>query len=91
MENIRVIKLNPNTYISNVSTFDEAFDEYSNASGKRIKKRAESQRAKAELQEAKAEKKVARVGKRTARKVAKQEGRDVTSSMRQARRSLSRT
>ena len=86
MENIRVIKLNPNTYISNVSTFDEAFDEYSNASGKRIKKRAEKQRAKAELQQAKAEKKVARVGKRTARKVAKQEGRDTTASMRQARR-----
>ena len=86
MENVRIIKLNPNTYISNVSTFDEAFDEYSDASGKRIKKRAEKQRAKAELQQAKAEKKVARVGKRTARKVAKQEGRDVTSSMRQARR-----
>jgi hypothetical protein len=86
MENVRIIKLNPNTYISNVSTFDEAFDEYSDASGKRIKKRAERQRAKAELQEAKAQKKVARVGKRTARKVAKSEGRDTTASMRQARR-----
>ena len=86
MENVRVIKLNPNTYISNVITFDEAFDEYSDASGKRIKKRAEKQRAKAELQQAKGEKKVARVGKRTARKVAKSEGRDTTASMRQARR-----
>jgi len=86
MENVRIIKLNPNTYISNVITFDEAFDEYSDASGKRIRKRAEKQRAKAELQQAKGEKKVARVGKRTARKVAKSEGRDTTASMRQARR-----
>jgi len=86
MENVRIIKLNPNTYISNVITFDEAFDEYSDASGKRIRKRAEKQRAKAELQQAKGEKKVARVGKRTARKVAKSESRDTTASMRQARR-----
>jgi hypothetical protein len=90
MENIRVIKLNPNTYISNVSTFDEAFDEYSFASGKRRAKRQErkldKQRAKQELLKAKAETKKARVGKRTARKVAKQEGRDTVSSLRQARR-----
>ncbi len=90
MENIRVIKLNPNTFISNVSTFDEVFDEYSFASGKRRAKRQErkleKQRAKQELLQAKAETKRARVGKRTARKVAKQEGKDTISSMRQARR-----
>jgi hypothetical protein len=90
MENIRIIKLNPNTYISNVSTFDEAFDEYSEASGKRRAKRQarklEKERGKAEIQRAKADTKVARVGKRTARKVAKQESRDTTASMRQARR-----
>lgn len=90
MENIRVIKLNPNTFISNVSTFDEAFDEYSEASGKRRAKRQakklEKEKGKAEIQRAKAETKVARVGKRTARKVAKSEGRNTTASMRQARR-----
>jgi len=90
MENIRVIKLSPNTFISNVSTFDEVFDDYSFASGKRRAKRQErkldKQRAKQELLQAKAETKKARVGKRTARKIAKQEGKDAVSSMRQARR-----
>jgi hypothetical protein len=89
MENIRVIKLNPNTFISNVSTFDEAFDDYSFASGRRAKRQArrlEKQQARQELLQAKAETKKARVGKRTARKVAKQEGKDTVQSMRRARR-----
>lgn len=69
MEQTRVITLSPNTYISNVVTFDEVFDEYSEARGdrraKRTARKVEKQKGKAEIQRAKGEKKAARQMRKT--------------------------
>jgi len=102
MENVRIIQLSPNTFISNVSSFDEVFDEYSEARGdrraKRIARKTENQRAKAELQRAKGEAKAARQtrktdvanlrqDRRTGKVAARQTRRTGRSEMRQGRRS----
>jgi len=90
MENVRIIKLSPNTFISNVSSFDEVFDEYSEARGdrraKRTARKVEKQQAKAQVQQAKAEKKRAKVGKRFAKREERQVRKTGLSDMRQARR-----
>jgi hypothetical protein len=90
MENVRIIKLSPNTFISNVSSFDEVFDEYSEARGdrraKRTARKVERQQAKAQVQQAKAEKKRAKVGKRFAKREERQVRKTGLSDMRQARR-----
>jgi len=90
MENVRIIKLNPNTFITNVSSFDEVFDEYSEARGdrraKRTARKVEKQQAKAQVQEAKADKKRAKVGKRFAKREERQVRKTGLSDMRQSRR-----
>jgi hypothetical protein len=87
--NTRIIRLSPNTYISRVSSFEEVFDEYSEARGgkaKRIAKRVERQKAKTELQKAKGETKAARVQKRATTQAARQEKKAIASQNRQAKK-----
>jgi hypothetical protein len=90
MENVRIIKLSPNTFISNVSSFDEVFDEYSEARGdrraKRTARKVERQQAKVQVQQAKADKKRAKVGKRFAKREERQDRKTGLSDMRQSRR-----
>lgn len=90
MEQTRVITLSPNTFISNVVTFDEVFDEYSEARGdrraKRTARKVERQQAKAQVQQAKADQKRAKVGKRFAKREERQVRKTGLSDMRQARR-----
>ena len=90
MENLRIIQLNPNTFISSVATFDEVFDEYSEARGdrraKRTARKVERQQAKGQVQQARAERKQAQRGVKTARKEDRQLRKTGISDMRQARR-----
>lgn len=78
MENARVITLSPSTTFEAV-TFEEAFGEHSEASGRRQAKKAERQAARQERkiqrQENRAAKKVAKVNVHAAKKAAKQAAR----------------
>lgn len=78
MENARVITLSPSTSVQAV-TFEEAFGEHSEASGKGRARRAERQAARQERkiqrQENRAAKKVAKVNVHAAKKAAKQAAR----------------
>lgn len=78
MENARVITLSPSTTFEAV-TFEEAFGEHSEASGRRQAKKAERQAArqqrKIQRQENRAAKKVAKVNVHAAKKAAKQAAR----------------
>jgi hypothetical protein len=101
MENVRIIQLSPNTFISNVSSFEEVFDEYSEARGdrraKRTARKVERQQAKAEVQRAKGEAKAARQmrktdvanlrqDRRTGKVAARQDRRTARTEMAQTRR-----
>lgn len=93
-DNARVITLAPGNGVTNVS-FEEAFGEYSNASGKFAKKRAERvearQEAKRDIKAARTATKVAKQENKAAKKTAKIEKRGAVQQSRIGKRTNAQT
>lgn len=81
-----IIRLGPETKISRVSTFEEAFGEYSEARGKRQEKKAARQAARTERKVKKQANKLVKKQAKAATKVGKQQAKSAVKVARQQKR-----